>query len=58
MSAPETKFPPVGARVTQDFVQGVMTTDEGIVTLLSLNHVLPNGVAIIDAIGAPVAKVA
>jgi purine-binding chemotaxis protein CheW len=50
--------PDVGARVIQDFVQGVITTDEGIVTLLSLDQVLPNASGIVDAIGAPVATAA
>jgi purine-binding chemotaxis protein CheW len=35
--------PDVGAPIIQDFVQGVMTTDDGIVTLLCLNQVLPGG---------------
>ncbi|HEX5377261.1 MAG TPA: chemotaxis protein CheW [Phenylobacterium sp.] len=35
--------PDVGASVIQDFVQGVMTTEDGIVTLLRLDEVLPNG---------------
>jgi purine-binding chemotaxis protein CheW len=34
--------PNVGDRV-RDFVAGVMTTDQGIVTLLSLDHVMPEG---------------
>ena len=34
--------PNVGDRVL-DFVAGVMTTDQGIVTLLSLDHVMPEG---------------
>ena len=33
--------PNVGDRV-RDFVAGVMTTDQGIVTLLSLDHVMPD----------------
>jgi len=33
--------PNVGERV-RDFVAGVMTTDQGIVTLLSLDHVMPD----------------
>jgi purine-binding chemotaxis protein CheW len=36
--------PNVGERV-RDFVAGVMTTDQGIVTLLSLDHVMPEGMA-------------
>jgi purine-binding chemotaxis protein CheW len=36
--------PNVGDRV-RDFVAGVMTTDQGIVTLLSLDHVMPEGLA-------------
>jgi purine-binding chemotaxis protein CheW len=36
--------PRVGDRV-RDFVAGVMTTDQGIVTLLSLDHVMPEGMA-------------
>jgi purine-binding chemotaxis protein CheW len=36
--------PNVGERV-RDFVAGVMTTDQGIVTLLSLDHVMPEGLA-------------
>ena len=35
--------PDVGVSVIRDFVQGVMTTDSGIVTLLSLDEVLPSG---------------
>jgi purine-binding chemotaxis protein CheW len=50
--------PDVGASVIQDFVQGVMTTEDGIVTLLCLTQVLPGGVGIADAVGAPVAKAA
>lgn len=37
--------PDVGVTVIQDFVQGVMTTDSGIVTLLSLDEVLPSAVS-------------
>jgi purine-binding chemotaxis protein CheW len=37
--------PRVGDRV-RDFVSGVMTTDEGIVTLLCLDHVMPDGLAV------------
>jgi hypothetical protein len=36
--------PNVGDRV-RDFVAGVMTTEQGIVTLLSLTHVMPEGLA-------------
>lgn len=36
--------PKVGDRVL-DFVAGVMTTDQGIVTLLCLDHVMPEGLA-------------
>lgn len=36
--------PRVGDRV-RDFVRGVMTTDQGIVTLLCLDHVMPEGLA-------------
>jgi purine-binding chemotaxis protein CheW len=36
--------PNVGERV-RDFVAGVMTTEQGIVTLLSLDHVMPEGLA-------------
>lgn len=36
--------PRVGDRV-RDFVSGVMTTDQGIVTLLCLDHVMPEGLA-------------
>ena len=36
--------PNVGDRVL-DFVAGVMTTEQGIVTLLSLDHVMPEGLA-------------
>lgn len=50
--------PDVGAPVIQDFVQGVMTTDSGIVTLLCLNQVLPGGVGTAEAIGASVARAA
>jgi purine-binding chemotaxis protein CheW len=50
--------PDVGAPIIQDFVQGVMTTDDGIVTLLCLNQVLPGGGGGPDAVGAPLAKAA
>jgi hypothetical protein len=33
--------PNVGDRV-RDFVAGVMTTEQGIVTLLALDHVMPD----------------
>ena len=36
--------PSVGDRV-RDFVAGVMTTEQGIVTLLRLDHVMPEGLA-------------
>jgi len=35
--------PNVGGGRVRDFVAGVMTTDQGIVTLLSLDHVMPEG---------------
>jgi len=35
--------PDVGTAVVQDFVQGVMTTEDGIVTMLCLDQVLPSG---------------
>ena len=37
--------PNVGDRV-RDFVRGVMTTEQGIVTLLCLDHVMPEGLAV------------
>jgi purine-binding chemotaxis protein CheW len=37
--------PNVGGGRVRDFVAGVMTTDQGIVTLLSLDHVMPEGLA-------------
>ncbi len=40
--------PNVGDRVL-DFVAGVMTTDQGIVTLLCLDHVMPEGLATVAA---------
>ena len=33
--------PDVGSRAARDFVQGVITTKDGIVSVLSLDHVLP-----------------
>ncbi|MDO8378748.1 chemotaxis protein CheW [Phenylobacterium sp.] len=48
--------PDVGSTVIQDFVQGVMTTEGGIVTLLSLDEVLPGGME--AEIGAAVAMAA
>lgn len=50
--------PDVGAPVIQDFVQGVMTTEGGIVTLLSLDQVLPVCGGTVDAVGARVATAA
>jgi purine-binding chemotaxis protein CheW len=38
--------PNVGGGRVLDFVAGVMTTDQGIVTLLSLDHVMPEGLAV------------
>jgi len=37
--------PNVGGGRVRDFVAGVMTTDQGIVTLLSLDHVMPESLA-------------
>lgn len=41
--------PDVGAAVVRDFVHGVMTTEDGIVTLLSLDEVLPTEAVPIEA---------
>jgi len=35
--------PNVGGGRVRDFVSGVMTTDQGIVTLLNVEHVMPEG---------------
>lgn len=47
--------PDVGSGATLDFVQGIMTTDGEIVSLLSLEHVLPPGAEAAMAAQQPVA---